>query len=135
MSFEHTGVRKTLFLNARFCWDSRDFLYDLDQKFNFVGTNGYGDLYFEFLFRQFQLFRLHAMLHDAAGPVRANSGTGLVYCYMIARGPKSCLLGQVIGLIFCFYVKLFLPSISNSVDILSSMSCIVLDVEHADLQT
>ena len=36
------------------------------------------------------------------------------------------------GLLFCFYIKLFLLSIFNSVNFGSSMSCIVLDVEIAD---
>ena len=70
----------------------------------------------EFLFRHFELFRLHAILHDAAGAVRAHSGKGPGYCYMIRGGPNSCLLGHVTGLLFCFYVKIFLPSIFISVD-------------------
>ena len=36
------------------------------------------------------------------------------------------------GLLFCLYVKLFLPSIFNSIDFWSSLSCIVLDIELAD---
>ena len=48
---------------------------------------------------------------------------------MIGRGPNSSLLGHVTGLWFCLYVKIFLPSIFNSVDIWSSMSCIVIDIE------
>ena len=36
---------------------------------------------------------------------------------------------HVTGLLFCLYVKLFLPSIFNSVDFSSSRSCIVLDIE------
>ena len=64
-------------------------------------------------------------------PLRAHSGKGPGYCYMIGRGPNSCLLGLVTVLIFCLYVKIFLPSIFNSVDFSSSMSCIVLDIELA----
>ena len=48
---------------------------------------------------------------------------------MIGRGPNSCLLGNLTGLLFCLYVKPFLPSIFNSVDFRSSMSLIVLDIE------
>ena len=86
----------------------------------------------EFLFRHFEVFTLHAKLNDAAGTVTAHSGKGPGYCYMIGRGPNSCLLGHVTGLLFCLYVKLFLPSILNSVDFWSSMSCNVLDIELAD---
>ena len=61
--------------------------------------------------------------------MRAHSGKEPGYCYMIGRGPNSCLLGHVIGLVFCLYVKIFLPSISNSVDFSNSMSLILLDIE------
>ena len=88
----------------------------MDQKFTFGGTIGYGDSYLEFLFRHFKVLRLHAILHDTAGAVRAHSGKGSGYCYMIARGPNSCLLSHVTGLLFCLYVKLFLPCILKSVD-------------------
>ena len=116
MSFEHDSVRKNLFLSACFCWDSGLFLREVDQKVKFGGTIGYGESYLEFSFRHFKEFRLHAILHDAAGAVRSHSGKGPGYCYMVGRGPNSCLLGHVTGLFFCLYVKLFLPSFFNSVD-------------------
>ena len=115
LSFEHNSFRKNLFLSACFCWNSRLSLREMDQKFKF-GTIGYGNSYLDLLFRHFKIFRLLAKLHDAAGAVRADSGKGPGYCYMIRRGPNSCLLGHVTGLLFCFYVKIFLPSIFNSVD-------------------
>ena len=116
LSFEHNCVRKNLFLSACFYWDSRLSLREMDQKFIFGGTIAYGNSYLELLFRHFKVFRLHAILHDAAESVRAHSGKGSGYCYKIGRGPKSCLLCHVTGLLFCFYVKIFLPSIFNSVD-------------------
>ena len=116
LSFEHNSVRKNLFLSSCFCWDSRLFLREMDQKFKFGGTIGYGNSYLELIFRHFKVFRLHAILHDAAGAVRAHGGKGLGYCYMIGRGPNSCLLGHVSGLLLCLYVKIFLPSIFNSVE-------------------
>ena len=115
-SFENNSVHKNLFLCACFCWDSRPSLREIDQKFIFDGAIGYGDLYLEFLFRHFKVFRLHALLHVAAGALRAHSGRGPGYCYMIGRGPNSCLLGHVNGLHFCLYIKLILPSIFNSID-------------------
>ena len=104
----------------------------MDQKFIFGGTIAYGNSYLEFFVRHFKVFRLHAILHDAAGAVRAHSDKGPGYCYKIGRGPNSCLFGHVSGLLFWLYVKLFLPSFFNSVDFRSSMSCIVLDIELAD---
>ena len=129
VSFEHNSVRKNLFLSACFCWGSRFSLRELDQKCKFGGTIGYGNSYLEILFRHFKKFRLHAILHDAAGAVRVLSGKGPGYCYMIGRGRNSSLLGHVTGLLFCLYVKIFLPSIFNSVDFWNSMCCIVLDIE------
>ena len=116
MSFEHKSVRRILFLRAGFCWESRLSLREMDQKIKFGGTLGYGDSYLEFLFGHFKTFRLHAKLHDAAGAVREHGGKGPGYFYMIERGPSSCLLGHVTGLLFCLYVKLFLPTIFNPVD-------------------
>ena len=69
MSFKHNSVCKNLFLNACFCWDSRLSLREMDQKFKFSGTIGYGDSYLDCVFRYSKLFRLQAILHDAAGAV------------------------------------------------------------------
>ena len=88
----------------------------MDQKFKFGGTIGYGKSYLEYLIHRFKKTRLHAQLNDAAGAVRAHSRKGPGYCYMTRRGPNSCLLGHETGVLFCLYVKLFLPSIFNSVD-------------------
>ena len=129
MSFENNSVRENLFLSACFCWDSRPSLREMDQKLNFAGTIGYRDSYLEFLFRHFKGFRLHAILHDAAAAVRAHSGKPPGFCYMIGRGPNSCLIGHVTGLLYCLYVKLLLPSIFKSVVKRSSMSLIVLGKE------
>ena len=129
ITFEHNSVRKNLYLSACFCWDSRLSLREMDQKIKFGGLIGFGSSYLDSVFRYSKVFRLHAMLHDAAGAVRPHNGKGHGYCYMIGRGPNSCLLGHVTGLLFCLYVKLFLTSIFNSVKFWSSMSLIVLDIE------
>ena len=129
MSFEHNNIRKNLFLSACFCWDSGLSLREKDQKFKFGGLISFGSSCLDSVFRYFKVFRLQAILHDAAGAVRSHSGKGPGYCYMIGRGPNSSLLGHVTGLLFWLYVKLFLPSIFNSVDFWRSMSLIVLDIE------
>ena len=89
MSFEHNSVRKNLFLSACFCWDSGLSASEMDQKFKLGGTIGYGDPYLDSVFRYSKVFRLHAILHVAAGAVRVHSCKGLGYCYMIGRGPNS----------------------------------------------
>ena len=80
------------------------------------GLIGYGNSHLHSVFRYSKIFRLHAILNDAAGAVRAHSCTGPGYCYIIGRGPNSCLLGHVTGVLSCYNVKTFLPSIFNSVD-------------------
>ena len=88
----------------------------MDQKFVLGGTIGYGDLYSEYTFRQFKVFKLYAKLLDAAGAVRTHSEKSLGNFNMIGRGPTSCLLDHVTGLPFGLYVKVFLLSFSNFVD-------------------
>ena len=114
MTFEHNSVRKNLFLSACFCWYSILSLQEMDQKFKFGGLSGYGNSYLDSILRYSKVFRLHAIL--LAGAVRAHSGKGPGYCYMIGRGPNSCLLCHVNGLLFYLYKKHLLPSIFNSVD-------------------
>ena len=55
----------------------------MDQKFKFGGFIGYGKSCVHSVFRYSKVFRLHAILHDAAGAVRSHSGKGPGYCYMI----------------------------------------------------
>ena len=68
-TFEHNSVRKSLFLSACFCWVSGLSLREVDQKFELDGLIGYGNSYFHSVFRYSKVFRLHAILHDAAGAV------------------------------------------------------------------
>ena len=84
-----------------------------------------------FIFRQFEVFRLHALLHEAAGANRTHSGKELGWRNNTGRGPFLCLLGLVTALLFFFYVKLFHFSIFISVDFWICMSCIGLDIGFA----
>ena len=129
MSFEHNSVRKNLPPSACFCLDSRLYLLEMDRKFKFGGTIGYGDSYLDSVFRYSKVFRPHAILHDAAGAVQLQPGKGPGYCYMIGRVPNCCLLGHVTSLLICLYVKILLPSIFNLIDFWISMSLIVIDIE------
>ena len=105
MSFEHNCVRKNLFLSACFCWDSGLSLREMDQKFKIGGLIGCGNSCLHSVFRYPKVFRLHALFYDAARAVRSHSVKRPGYCYMIGRGPNSCLLGHLTGLLFCLYVK------------------------------
>ena len=126
------NARKIQFLSASRCWDARFSLREMDQEFEFGGIIGYGDSYMRFVICHSKIFRLHAILKDAAEAVRSHSSKGPGYCCMTGRGPGLCLFGHVTGLIFLLYVKLFLPSIFNTVDFWNSVSFFVLDVQLAD---
>ena len=132
-SIEHSSARK-VFLGASFCWDSRLSLREMDQKFKIGSTIGYGYSYLEIVFSHFKVLSLHAILHDAAWALWVDSGKGPSYCYKIGRGPNSCLLDNVTGQLFWFYVKFFLPSILKFVDTWSGMFCIVLGIELAHIK-
>ena len=85
ISFELSSVRKNLLLSAYFCWESSLSLREMDQKYKFVGLIGYGNSCLECVFRHSKVFRLHAILHDAAGAVPSHTGKGPGYCYMIGQ--------------------------------------------------
>ena len=127
-SFEHNSVRKNQFLSASFCWDSSLSLRELDQKYKFGRTIGFGDSYLAFLFRRFKVFKLHAILQDAAGAVRAQRGKGPGKLHDWTR-TKLMFARSREWITFCLYVKVFLPSILNSVDFWNSMSLILLHWE------
>ena len=74
MSSEHNNSRKNLFFSACFCWETTISLREMDQKFKFGGIFGLDESYLEIYFNHFKLIKLHALLHDAAGEVRAHSG-------------------------------------------------------------
>ena len=60
----------------------------VDEKYKCGGTIGHEDLYLEFLFRHFKVFRLQVKLHDAAGAEQMRKGKDPGYCYTIGRGPN-----------------------------------------------
>ena len=76
LSFKHKTVRNKLFLDASFCLDFTLSLLQMDQKFKFGVTIGYGDSNLEFSFRHFKVLRLHGIINDAAEANRAHSGNG-----------------------------------------------------------
>ena len=86
LSFSHNTVRKNLSPSADFCRESGLSLREIYRKFELGETLGYEKSYFQFLFRHFKVFRLHAISYGAAGAVQADSGKSLGYCYMAERG-------------------------------------------------
>ena len=66
-NFFHSCTQKNLFLSACYLWDGTISLREVEQKFLHGGKIGYRDSYLDSEFRYSKVFRLHAILHDAAG--------------------------------------------------------------------
>ena len=56
--------------------------------FKFGGMICYCGSYLELLFRLFEIFRLYAILFDAAKSVRVHTGKGSSCCYRVGGGPN-----------------------------------------------
>ena len=69
-------VRKNLFLSVCHCLDKNISLHEMDQEFPFGGLIGYEDSHLDNNSRFSKVFRLHAILHDAAGAVYLHNGKG-----------------------------------------------------------
>ena len=130
LSLEHTSVRKSLFLSAFSCSDSRLSLREIDQKFKIGGIIGYGDSYLEVLFCQFKVFRLHSLLHDAAG-----AGTWWQKSWLMLHNSKRTNFMSA----WSRDCTTLLPSSQTRsarhfqlCRRLKQMFCIVLDIELAD---
>ena len=75
--------RKDLFISVCYCFDPKNCLQEKDTLYPHGGVIGYDDSYLNTVFRFSRVFRLHAMLHDAAGTFYAQNGSGSGYSYVI----------------------------------------------------
>ena len=67
VSFPQNTRRKNLFLSVCQCLDDRVSMREMDQLFPYGRVIGYGNSKLDIIFRHSKVFRLHAILHDAAG--------------------------------------------------------------------
>ena len=74
----------------------------MNEKFIFGEYICYGDSYMKFVVYHSKNIRLHEILHFASSAVRSHSCKSSDSCYMIGGGQKSCEVGNVTGLLFCF---------------------------------
>ena len=102
--FPNNEKRKNCFLAACKIWDQNINLEEIDQNFPHGGL-GYGNSILDFFLARSKVFRLHAILHDSAGAVKATTNQGPGFCYMLPQFPSSCLLGHITGLFFCVFIK------------------------------
>ena len=75
--FPKNEKRKNCFLAACKNWDENINLEEIYQKFPHRGLLGYGNSFLDFFFARLKLFRLHAILHDSTGAVKATTNKGL----------------------------------------------------------
>ena len=109
--FKKNTDRKNLFLSVCHCLDPKTSLREMNDLYRHGGLIGYGDSHLDSVLRYSKVFCLHAVLHDAAGAVYTEKRKGPGCCYKIGRGPNSCLFGHITGLLFCVFLKFFVPSI------------------------
>ena len=95
------------------CLDPKMSLRERNDFYPHGGLIGYGDSYLDNVLRYSKVFRPHAILHDAAGVVYTERRKGPSYCYIIGRGPNSCLFGHITVLQFYLFSKFFVSSIFN----------------------
>ena len=109
--FPNNEKRKNCFLAACKIWDQNINLEEIDQNFPHGGLIGFCNSILDFFLARSKVFRLHAILHDSAGAVKATTNQGPGYCYMLPQFPSSCLLGHITGLFFCIFIKICHPRI------------------------
>ena len=80
----------------------------MDQKYPFGGLIGYESSCMDYFFANSKIFRLHAILHDAAGSVNSTTYKGPGYCYVLPTFPSSCFLGHVTDCSSVYMLKFLL---------------------------
>ena len=71
--FPENEKRKNCFLAAGKILDKNINLEEINQKFPHGGLIGYGISFLDFFFARLKVFRLHAILHDSVGAVKATT--------------------------------------------------------------
>ena len=97
----------------------------------FLSVCSYGVSHLGKMFRFSKLFRLHAILHDAACAVHLLNGKGPGHCYKISRGPIWCLLRHV-TLEFSIVLLETVSSLHFHFSRLLVMSLLVSDIDFAE---
>ena len=114
--FEDNTERKNFFLAVCYFHDPIVDLKLINEKAPFGGIIGIGDSKLEKVFGKFKIFKLHAVLHDAAGFMKTNYSMGPGYVYFSNQFSRlnSCLLGHVSGIIYCIYLSIVYKKVYES---------------------
>ena len=114
--FPNNEKQKNCFLAACKIWNQNINLEEIDQNFPHGGLIGYGNSILDFSLAKSKVFRLHAILQNSAGAVKATTNQGPGYCYMLPQFPSSCLLGHNTGLFFCVFIIICHPRVFKKLD-------------------
>ena len=117
--FADNTERKNYLLAVFYSHDPCVDLEVVNERAPFGGIIGIGNSKLENIFGNFKIFKLHAVLLDAAGFMRTNYSKGPGYIYFSNRFNclNSCLLGHVSGIVYCVYISTVLRKIYNKIDI------------------
>lgn len=104
-------TRKNYFLAACKLFDCNCDFEDVNELTPYGGLIGCDDSRLENYLNFSKIFRLHAVLHDAAGFMFEYNQSGPGYCYVLnLRRLNWCVIGHFTGLLYCLYKKLFSQS-------------------------
>ena len=107
--FSSNTKRKHYFLCTCFVLDPNINLEERDQKFPFGGLIGYGNSCMDDFFANSKIFRLHAILNDAAGSVNSTTYRGTLVSLMFYLDFQ--VLVFLVTCLGCSSVKIFASSV------------------------
>ncbi len=108
------NIRKNYFLAACFILKYNLNFNSVNEKCPYGGIIGCGNSNLDILFKYSKIFRLHAILHDAAGFIKSEFDEGPGYCYAFKCPINCCFLGHVTGIAFCLYLKYLKSTLYNN---------------------
>ena len=85
-------------------------LHEINELAIYGGLIGPGNSSLDKFLNRFNLFRLHAISHDAFDFMKSNYDLGAGCVYALSQTPiliNSMLLGHLTGLVYWFLLKLF----------------------------
>ena len=115
--YPQNTVRKNYFLSACQEIDDSVSLDEVDEDCVYGDIIGIEKSKLVYFLIVSKILRLHAVLHDASGYMKARYETGKGYCYAIPFPDflNCCFFGHVTGLVYCLYIKTFYPKIYREV--------------------
>lgn len=121
--YRNFSKRQTAFLI--FCqWIAKEYAnrddimrFEIKRKCPFGGIIGQGKSRLDKYLSWSKVIRLHAIMHDAFGFMKATYDIGPGYSYVVKVPFNSCYLGHVPGILLVIGYKLFSREFYNSIDI------------------